>query len=83
MFIDAITCLIFNYSVGHESQQELSEVLAHKPALTYDVWGAIFIPLSGADNPDVIRCWQWKRKTADGCIYTVVVWKYCMLELIE
>lgn len=70
----AITGLISNTGVGRVSLWELSGFPLDKSALTYDVWGAIFIPVWLANYPEVMGCWRRKRKAAGGkCICAACV----------
>lgn len=74
--MDTITGLVSNNSVGRESQRDLSGLRLNKSALTYDAWGAIVIPLSRADYPEVIGCCRCKGKRL---VAAFTLWLYgCM-----
>ncbi len=72
--VAAITGLISSTGVGCVSLWELSGFPLDKSALTYDVRGAIFIPVWLGNYPEVMGCWGRKRKTAGGkCIRAACV----------
>lgn len=83
--VDAITGLISSTGVGCVSLWELSGFPLDKSALTYDVWGAIFIPVWLANYPEVMGCWAAEKgKLLVGNVFSLLVCVHlCEVWLID